>query len=259
MDKWTSLNMNEKVNILRKKHVNGDMSIKRIAEEYGTYPNKVLRDAKKFGIKVDSKAEAQKKALKAGVAKHPTEGTERPIEVKQKIAKKRHENWENLSESERKKEVKKLRQMYKDQKVKMHESPNKALKLREAAQKGSKLELYVFRAVIDRYGAAIHQREDAIGTETFHIDIFLEPNIAIEIDGPAHFEAIWGEDKLESTQNKDFRKHAACLAKGYYFVSVINDRKFSINYGDRVLEQLFPILDKIIAGKRKGKKILCRV
>ena len=83
--------------------------------------------------------------LKFGVSEHPTAGKERTSEEKSSIAKSRREAWDNLSEQAKTKEVKKLQKMYKDQKVKMHESPKKVEKLREAAKTGSKLEKYIFQ------------------------------------------------------------------------------------------------------------------
>lgn len=259
MKNWSNFDDKTKQSLIKTEHIDGSMSIRRMAEKYGTYPNKIARDAKRLGMNIDNKSAAQKKVLKFGLSKHPTEGKERSLDEKRLIAKNRREAWDNLSETEKASESKRLKKMYQDQEVKMHESPMKIVKLREAAQSGSKLEVYVFERLKEEFGGVIHQMEDVFSGQSFHIDIFISPNIAIEIDGPSHYKAIWGKEKLKVSKDKDFRKSAACLSKGYYFISVINDRAFSISYGDKITTELVTIINKIQKGLSKEKKIICEV
>ncbi len=56
---------------LQLKYVRLEMSTHIIAKEFNTYPNMVKRALIKHGIKLRTKAEAQKTALKTGTAKHP--------------------------------------------------------------------------------------------------------------------------------------------------------------------------------------------
>ena len=57
-----------------------------IAEEIGTYPNKIRRILKKHGISLKSRSEAQKNALEGGRAKHPTGGKKRTKSERIKIS-----------------------------------------------------------------------------------------------------------------------------------------------------------------------------
>ena len=52
-------------------------SFSDIAKELGTYTNKVVRAARKHGIDIRDRSEAQKAALKNGRHKHPTKGKKR--------------------------------------------------------------------------------------------------------------------------------------------------------------------------------------
>ncbi len=57
-----------------------------IAKELGTYPKKIERILKKNNIKLRSKSESQKLALKAGRCEHPTKGKKRSEEKKINIS-----------------------------------------------------------------------------------------------------------------------------------------------------------------------------
>lgn len=255
---WTDLTNAQKIKVLNKEHVNGGMSINRLAKEYNTYVNKIVRDARKLNITVDDRSKAQKKVLKEGVAQHPTAGKQRTDEEKHKIAISKKNHWDNLPQKEKDKISKRLDQQYKNQTVKMHQSPEKIKKIQEAAVKGSKLEVYLYEKLHDIYHDVRHQVEHELRNDKFHIDIFIGPNIAIEVDGPSHFEDFWGSDTLSKTQEKDNRKVANCIEKGFYFISVINDKKFSIAYGSEILAKVTDAIDKIIEGG-SDRKILCRI
>jgi hypothetical protein len=66
--------------------VQKERSMHDIAEEHGTYVNKIRRELLSFGYQPRGKSEAQKIALKTGRHKHPTKGRERPPEVRSKIS-----------------------------------------------------------------------------------------------------------------------------------------------------------------------------
>lgn len=61
-------------------------SVRDIAEEHGTYPNKIRREILSHGYHLRDKSAAQKAALQSGRHKHPTKGRARPLEVKLKIS-----------------------------------------------------------------------------------------------------------------------------------------------------------------------------
>jgi very-short-patch-repair endonuclease len=63
-----------------------ERSFAEIANDLGTYSNKVRRAAIQLGIQPRSKSQAQSLALKHGRIEHPTEGKKRDESVRHKIA-----------------------------------------------------------------------------------------------------------------------------------------------------------------------------
>ena len=77
--------------------------------------------------------------------------------------------------------------------------------------------------------------KSAIGKE---LDIFLpELSAAIEVDGPTHFEPIFGEDKLKRTQERDRAKEELCEQKGIHLFR-IKLPKDSSNYFTAIKKEL---------------------
>jgi len=79
---YSNLDDNQKYKILQEMYVEKKMSFADIASEYGTYANKIRRDAVSLKIKIRDKSEAQKNALITGKHKHPTKGTTRSEDTK---------------------------------------------------------------------------------------------------------------------------------------------------------------------------------
>ena len=83
-----------------------------IAKELGTYPKKIERILKKNNIKLRSKSESQKLALKAGRCEHPTKGKKRTEEEKVNISEGVYNNWQNKTKEERKEISRKAKQRW---------------------------------------------------------------------------------------------------------------------------------------------------
>lgn len=94
----------EKKTIINSLYVTEKKSFADIATIYGTYSNRIRRDAKKLQINIRDKSEAQKNALTTGKHSHPTKGKTRSSETKEKIGLSVLQSWENLSDEEIEKE-----------------------------------------------------------------------------------------------------------------------------------------------------------
>lgn len=70
----------------QREYVEKERSLHDIAQEHGTYANKIRREILSFGFHTRNKSEAQKAALRTGRHKHPTKGRPRPPDVKLKIS-----------------------------------------------------------------------------------------------------------------------------------------------------------------------------
>ena len=78
----------------------------------------------------------------------------------------------------------------------------------------SKLELFLEKELTTLYPSLeiYYSRKDAINSE---LDIYIPSlKLAFELNGIFHYEPIYGEEKLQQTQNNDHRKFQACLEKG---------------------------------------------
>jgi very-short-patch-repair endonuclease len=246
--KYADLSETNKKKIINDMYLKKNMSFKQMASELSTYPNKIRRDAKSFGIAIRDKSEAQKNALNNGNHKHPTKGKQRDIETKIKIGQGIIKSWENLSEEEinnRKNKAKKQwEQLSTDDRANLVHSANVAV--RESSKHGSKLEKFLFKELINAgYEVHFHQ-EQTLSNTKLQIDIFLPKlNTAIEIDGPSHFLPVWGQDVLDRNIKYDNKKTGLLLGKGCVLIRVKQLRDFSPTRARMVLSSILAELEKI--------------
>ena len=249
MKNYNNLNDNTKKQILQKEYATLEKSFQEIALVYNTYPNKLRRDAIKFQIPIRSKSDAQKNALKKGVAKHPTKGKERSLEEKNKIGIGVMKNWEDLSDNELEKRKNKAKENWDklsdDFKANMLQSANTAVRV--ASKNGSKLEKFILENLLkDGYKANFHQ-EQILANTKLQIDIFLpEIDVAIEIDGPSHYEPVWGEEVLKRNKSYDSKKTGLILGKGLVLIRIKQIKDFSPARGKLLYDQTKDILANIV-------------
>ncbi|MHA2428387.1 MAG: hypothetical protein ACXADB_10225 [Candidatus Hermodarchaeia archaeon] len=236
-------------------YVNQNCSTYVIAKKYNTYPNKIRRLLIKNGVELDDKSTAQKKALESGRSKHPTKGTTRPEEVRVRISESVHEHWQNLTEAEYQDRVEKARQQWDE----MSEADRKALRdaaalaVREASKNGSKMERFLLdKLTLEGYNILFHKK-GLIPSQDLEIDLFVtDLNVAIEIDGPAHFLPIWGETEAEKHQilqkhiKSDAQKSGLLLSQGFVVIRVKHlTKSLSEKHKRDVLDKVLTELDKI--------------
>ena len=223
-------------------------SFQQIAVLMNTYTNKIRRDAQKFQILIRTKSEAQKNALSTGVHKHPTKGTVRSEDTKNKIGQAVLKNWEDMSpeELERRQNQAKAQweSLSEDQKSNLINMANKAV--RSSSKTGSKLEKFIFNKLIQEgYEATFHQEQTLLNTK-LQIDIFLPKlNTAIEIDGPSHFLPVWGEKALQRNIKYDNKKTGLLLGKGCLLIRVKQFKDYSPTRAALVCDQLLVHLREI--------------
>ena len=199
-----------------------------IAEYYDTYTNKILRFVKrntdeKNIITPKTMSEVQSQSLKKGRRKHPTKGKKRSEGVKRAIGTKQSQNWGNLSEDEKERRADMARDAWdnktEEEKENMRQSAIQGVL--KASKEGSKFEIFVQENLLaDGYTVEPH-KDDLIAFDKVHIDAFLpDYGIAVEIDGPAHFLPIWGDEKLHNHQKKDLHKNSILLRSGFTVLRV---------------------------------------
>ena len=71
--------------------------------------------------------------------------------------------------------------------------------IRKSAKEGSKLEKF-FQEKLSQAGFNVRMHVVTIPAENLEIDLYIpDLKTIIEVDGPSHFLPIWGEDKLQKS------------------------------------------------------------
>lgn len=111
----------------------------------------------------------------------------------------------------------------------------------------SKLEVWLEQQLPSLYPSLeFHfNRKDAINAE---LDIYIPSlKLAFELNGPLHYEAIFGPEKLAQIQNNDERKFQACLEKGIELCLV--DVSTFKNYTTTGANTFLEMIKQVINGK----------
>ena len=198
-----------------------------IAEALNTYPNKILRALKYLNINMRSKSSAQSNAIKQGRHTHPTKGKVRTEESKIKISEGMAKHWKDMEEEEREERAKKARQQWES----MSESDKENLRKKaaeaglKASRERSKIEKFLLNSLTNSgYSVLFHKK--GLIDDKFELDLFIpELKVAIEIDGPAHFFPIWGEEALQKNIRSDIQKSGLILGAGFVMIRVKNISK----------------------------------
>lgn len=238
----------DKTNVLKQMYEVDRRSFADIAEQLGTYPNKIRRDAKRLNIAIRDKSQAQKNALDTGKHKHPTKGTQRDFETKNKIGMSVLKSWGDLTEQEllsRKNKAKdNWESMSIDDRQNILAKANSAV--RKASKEGSKLEKFLLERLIkDGYKTVFHQ-EQFLSNTKLQIDLFIPTmNIAIEVDGPSHFLPVWGDDALSRNKNYDSKKEGLLIGKGLLLIRIQQTKDFSKTRAELVYKRLLDVITGI--------------
>ena len=245
---YSSLSSAEKQKIIKDLYLKKNKSFADIAELYNTYANKVRRDAVSFNIPIRDKSAAQKNALKTGKHKHPTKGTNRSEEQKNKIGLGVLKAWDNLDDKtlQERKQKSKLAWDKMDQETKDHMVRLANEAVRSTSKVGSKLEKFLLHSLLsDGYKVEFH-KEQSLLTTKLQIDLFVPSiNTAIEVDGPSHFLPVWGEDALNKNISYDQKKQGLILGKGLVLIRIKQTKDFSKSRSLLIYEQLKKLLQNI--------------
>lgn len=252
ISKYNQLDDNNKKDIISQLYIEQKQSFAEIADKYDTYPNRIRRDAKKLGIPIRNKSEAQKNALKQGKVEHPTKGTERDKETKNKIGKSLMSRWDNLTDTERQKiretSLNNWNNKTDEEKKYMQQLANRAV--RESSKSGSKLEKFIHQNLLAAGYKVDFHKEQILSNTKLQIDLFLKShNIAIEVDGPSHFAPVWGEEALKKNQKYDANKTGLLLGKNISIIRIKQKKDFSLARANFICNKLHDTILYIIKQK----------
>jgi len=196
-----------------------------IARKNNTNPNRIRRLLKKEGVKLRSKAEAQKNALEKGNVEHPTKGRKRTKEERLAISHSAVRYWNNMDEAEKEKRRKQAEANWKKMTPAQREDMRKKgnAQIRKAAIEGSKLEREVQKFLAGAGYRFQAHKKDLIPQKNYEIDLYIPAlRTIIEIDGLSHFAPIWGEKALRKQVGFDTEKDGVLLSKGYQLIRIEN-------------------------------------
>lgn len=245
---YQQMNDRSKQKLIQDLYVNKKMSFAEIAQKYGTYANKIRRDAIKFNLPIRNKSEAQKNALDCGKIAHPTKGKNRSLEEKEKISLSMHSSWKDMHEDEknRRSQQSKLRWNMLDDKLKQNMLNAAHVAIRRSSVEGSKLEKFILSKLLEKQYKVEFHKEQILSNTKLQIDIFLPvENVAIEVDGPSHFEPVWGSDSLSKNQKYDQKKTGLILGKGIKLIRIKQTSDYSRARAIILTDQLMNLLGTI--------------
>lgn len=114
----------------------------------------------------------------------------------------------------------------------------------------SKLEKWIEEQLTILYpNLEIHfNKTSAVNAE---LDVFIPSlKLAFELNGIFHYEPIYSEEKLSSTQNNDKRKFQACLERGIELciIDTSSQEYFKENTSKKYLDIIIDVLNKKLVG-----------
>ena len=208
---------------LREEYTVKGRSDRDIAQEHQTYPNAVARLRRKYGIASRDRSEAQRLALENGRHGHPTKGRTRSDKEKLRISESVAQAWEEKTDTEREQHVARAKRQWEQ----MSEADKESMRMkaaqavREAADRGSKLERFLLEELTAQRLRVEYHKTDLLPNEKLHVDMYLPSlRVAIEVDGIAHFEPIWGPEYLEKRRAADREKTGLVLGLGLFFIRI---------------------------------------
>lgn len=227
--------------IKKKRMYEKGLSIAEIAEHFKTYPNKIKRELLKEGVALRDRSEVQVLALKNGRRKHPTKGKRRSAETREKISSKLADTWNNMDEDEKARRAATAKEIWDKR------SPEEVKRFRsnivKASREGSKLEKDILVALKNQGFDVIFHANHLVENENLHVDLYLpEKRVAIEVDGPSHYEPIWGEDALSRQRKSDLEKNGLLLGKKIRLARIRGDKK-TVKYTAKVIADVLDFIN----------------
>jgi very-short-patch-repair endonuclease len=251
MNDYFKLSPDERYKVLTDLHYDQKLSMAEIAEKFGTYLNKLLRDAKTINFQKRSKSDVQREALLAGKRKHPTKGKPRSEATKAKISEGVGEKWDSLSDKERKQRSESGKEAWNalddSKKIEIHQKANKAI--RETTKSGSKLEHFLRETLTNQGYSLLFHMDHTLMNQKLQLDMLIPAlGIVIEVDGPSHHQPIWGQQTLQKNNKADTQKNGLCLSMGLWVIRVKQTKRLSFRYLNDIGAKLLAKVKEIESG-----------
>mgnify|MGYP001607474043 CR=1 FL=1 len=215
----------ELIELMNQMHNEDKVSIREIARRLNTYPVKLLRFCKRYGIPVLTKQESLLAAYESGRVIPQALGKTKTEAEKIKIGDSQHKYWASLSQKEKNVRSQQQSEIFSKRKDKDEFSRKGCQAIRKAADEGSKLEKALIKFFDKTNIAYYHHYAGLLPTTKLEIDFFLPGlNVVIEVDGPSHFSANFGIENYAGQLDADQRKNGLVLGLGASIIRVQHNR-----------------------------------
>jgi very-short-patch-repair endonuclease len=209
----------------RKLYQDDGLSMRQVAEKLGVPLASLSRFMKRHGIVSRDKGQAQKNYLRDH--DHQMRGRKHTDATKEKISKGLGEFWEKLPEETKEEVKRKIGSAWRRKWEQMTDTDRKTMmeslssRAKETQGMGSRLERFIAEELRKRGYTVEERTTNYTMGKAFEIDIALPTErIAIEIDGPTHFIAVYGEERLKEQQERDSRKDELINGTGYSMLRI---------------------------------------
>lgn len=245
---YDNLTEAQKKDVLHDLYHSKKLSWRKLAEELGITPDKARRQAQRLGVVSRDKQAAQRVALAVGRSIHRTAGRQRRPDEKLKISESCGKAWDKLTEEEYQYRRDIARKAW-DEKTDLEKEEirkRSSQSLNISSKYGSKLERFLL-AELTKLGYKVDFHKTYMLRNTnLTIDLLLPSlSTAIEVDGPNHFEPIWGEDDLQQTILSDQRKTGLILSENMCLIRIKQDAKLTQRFMRNILASLLNVLKQI--------------
>ncbi len=239
---------NDLLGEIKKLYIEDGLSWDEVGVLLKRNPSSLRKWAKRRGVESRSKEEAQRIALEKGRATHPTKGKKLSEETKIRISESQGLRWDNMSQED----IDKMSQMSKDlwnnmpEDEKAERIKKATSKIRDTTHTGSKLENFIHESLLkEGYKISFHKKH-ILKNGQLELDMLLDDyGIVIEVDGPSHFEPVWGEDKLKQTQDADREKNGLIIASNLKIIRVQQKQKVTQRYMRHIWNELVNVLSNL--------------
>jgi hypothetical protein len=207
--------------LIKEYNVDGK-SVRDLAADYNTYPNKIARTLKGAGITLRSKEEAGRIAFDKGKIIPPMLGKKRTDEEKENISTKRTKIWKEMCPDKRENFKQEARSRWNalSDEDRLERQVMAGAAVRIAAKEGSKAEKFVYKG-LTKLGYDVTMHETGIVPQNYEVDLYFPTlKVAIEIDGPTHFYPIHGEDALARSIEYDSIKNGVLISRGICVIRI---------------------------------------
>lgn len=241
-------NEDEKEQVIIKLNQEHSVSIVQLAKLDKSSPYLIRKIFFKHNVEPTSASVIARKQM-LEMENHPTRGRQRTEEEKIKMGVGLSKSWTDMTDNRK--------QQIEDQKERLSKEPGKmkqmSLKgskaMRKAAEEGSRLEHYIREKLFENGYVSVQHRDKILPNEKFEFDLFIKDmGVIIEVDGPTHFEPIFGDHALNKSLSRDQLKTKLSIEQGYKMVRVKQLKAYSQHYFRTVFEELLKLLTDIRGG-----------